>query len=106
LPAIGSSHPKTPRAKTRPTPKDLAWAAGFLEGEGHFSAYKRASIEAGQKRPETLRHLQALFGGRVTKCKTRDLYLWRVYSTRARGVMLTLYGMMSRRRQAQIRAAL
>jgi len=88
--------------------RDLAWAAGFLEGEGSFSG--RSRVSASQVQREPLDRLASLFGGTVRERKDRtsrpwhqqQLHQWDVSGARARGVMLTLYPMMSQRRQQQI----
>ena len=107
-------NPTTPKAIKSPTLKDLYWAAGFLEGEGSFRAYPTSSIiEAAQAyefRP--LYKLQRMFGGAVSRkyrtcgySKDKDSYhvRWRACGGRARGIMLTLFHLMSPRRQEQIK---
>lgn len=55
----------------------VAWAAGFVDGEGHFSAVARRgsyqlSITAVQvKNDEPLRRLRDLFGGNICVCVDR-----------------------------------
>lgn len=100
-------------AATRPTVRDLAWVAGFLEGEGSFFAQQGRfpQVSATQVQREPLHRLSALLGGKVYERPPRSptqqsTGWWRVSGARARGVALTLYGMMSPRRQAQIRAML
>lgn len=104
---MGAAMSATPRATTKPTTRDLAWAAGFLEGEGTFGFYSHSqSIRAPQVQREPLERLQRFFGGTVTARKNPYLNVWTVCGPRARGVMLTLYVMMSPRRREQIKAAL
>jgi len=104
---------RSPAATKRITLKALAWAAGFLEGEGSFSQrYNR--VTASQVNREPLDLLAALFGGTVRLRKDRTernwiqqpIHQWDVCGVRGRGVMLTLYMFMSARRQAQIRNGL
>lgn len=101
---------KTARSITQPTSRDLEWAAGFLEGEGTFRASARSEhVNAGQNERETLDRLKALFGGAVRSYPNThrdEFFQWYVSGTRARGVMMTLYLLLSTRRQAQIRKAL
>lgn len=102
-------------ATVTPTIRDLEWAAGFLEGEGCFSTcggkYPSAQVDAAQIQREPLERLQRLFGGRVsvmrqgTKPDASPLWRWRVSGPRARGISMTLYSLMSTRRQGQIRDA-
>jgi hypothetical protein len=114
----------TPPATQRPSVGDLRWVAGFLEGEGHF---RRTGHEAGgnrsgteianaaQQNLEPLLRLKAYFGGtirtyqhpdRVNRKSQKPCSTWSVSGARARGVLLTIYALMSARRKAQIRAAL
>lgn len=110
--------PQSKQAASSPTVADLAWAAGFLEGEGNFYANTRANkhvshgVRAVQKFAEPLYKLQAMFGGSVSLThkagpKYPNAYPeWRVYGARARGVMLTLFSFLSSRRRGQVRVAL
>lgn len=95
---------------------DLYWAAGFLEGEGCFSGsitkgYPAHSIVVGQKDPECLYKLSELFGGRVRQRKpqgftSNGLFIWQVSGAAARGLMMTLYTVLSSRRKEAIKQAL
>ena len=105
----------TQRATRQHTLRDLAWAAGFLEGEGSF---RRTSGEHGSERVTFAQvnrapvdQMIALLGGRAKQrhrgCERHSaVWDWAIYGARARGVMLTLYPLMSPKRQSQIRAAL
>lgn len=102
------NHRTTPPACVVPAVRGLAWAAGFLEGEGCFLSSR---VHAPQVNREPLERLTRLFGGGIylTRPKVRrwnECFRWHVSGTRARGVMMTLYALMSARRQAQIRKAL
>jgi hypothetical protein len=111
---LGDELRTTPKATEHPTTRDLEWAAGFLEGEGCFQLNgmgrytQRVSAVQVQKQP--IEKLQRLFGGTVKEMGARNNakahWRWSVYGGRARGVMMTLYTLMSPRRQTQIRAAL
>lgn len=96
---------------------DLYWAAGFLEGEGCFySDSQRNShsrVTAAQVQREPLDRLVSLFGGHVrgphknsTGRTNQPIHDWTVSGAVARGIMMTLYAMMSPRRKEQIRASL
>lgn len=100
----GGTHPAT----LTPTLRNLEWAAGFLEGEGSFSGRQnKQRVEAAQLNPEPLAKMLQLFGGRVKRYrKNYPIWLWVVHGARARGVMMTMYSMMSSKRQEQIRNAL
>lgn len=101
-------------AKRYATVRDIEWAAGFLEGEGHFRRQSNSSerIQAKQVQREPLERLQAIFGGRVyptSHKKSRDMgkpwndiWTWDVCGARARGIMMTIYALMSPKRQRQI----
>ena len=93
-------------ATKSPTTRDLEWAAGFLEGEGCF-LYTGSThvVDAGQNQRECLDRLQNLFGGAVRK-EREGFHRWKLSGARARGVMMTLYVLLSTRRQEQIKGAL
>jgi hypothetical protein len=103
----------TPKAMVQPSVIDIAWAAGFMEGEAHFSP-TAASVHVYQVNREPLDRLQYLFGGSVLKGPTRyednprrqPQCIWQVTGTRGRGVSMTVYPFMSAKRQSQIRVGL
>ena len=106
---------KVPKATMSPTLRDLAWAAGFMEGEGTFSSDdktgKGGRARAVQVNPEPLLRIAAMFGGhvKVSHCvagNRKPIHYWQVNGARARGVMQTLFSMMSAKRQGQIMVAL
>lgn len=88
---------------------DIIWAAGFLDGEGHFKLYSRRSpagvvgespaIEASQTDPYPLHALAAIFqAGSVTPEKrknrppgARQTWRWRVFGQAARNVARDVY---------------
>ena len=105
--------PQTAKASLHPSLKDIAWAAGFLEGEGAFCSTGTAErVSCSQLNPEPLHRLVTIFGGRIRHNKRQssngwsspDSHIddWYVNSSRARGVMLTLYPLLSVKRQQQI----
>ncbi len=66
-------------------------------------------IKGTQLQRAPLERLAACFGGRIYARTTpgkKRIYVWQATGTRARGVMLTLFILMSPRRQAQIKRAL
>src|SRR5690349_2954912 len=95
-----------PRATVTPTVRDLAWAAGFLEGEGSFSHQVGHSeaVYCRQVNLEPIHRLQDLFGGVIAQRLPGDRFgkqiqfEWHVTGARARGIMLTLYPLFSQRR--------
>ncbi len=85
---------------------DLYWAAGFLEGEGSFLAHTGCCrVSANQVQRQPLERLAFLFGGSIRYHKNK-IWVWRINGTWARGVMMTLFGLMSFKRKGQIRKAL
>lgn len=96
----------TPNRTERPTRHDLDWAAGFLEGEASF---RHSHVAVRQVQREPLDRLARVFGGRVLPVKQHPrwnlCHYWGVSGSRARGVMLTLFVLLSTRRRQQIRAA-
>lgn len=91
----------------------LAWAAGFIEGEGSFSMTKGQSpkVTAAQVQKEPVERLRRLFGGNVTRRFTKGfssqpIWVWALTARRSIEVMMTLYVLMSPKRQLQIEAAL
>ena len=106
---------KVPKATRTPTVRDLEWAAGFLEGEGNFRGVDKgegtARVRCSQCNREPMDRIVALFGGSLTFLKRRsperqDVWSWQLSGARARGVMLTLYSLMSQKRKEQIAGSL
>ena len=90
-----------------PTEFDIAWVAGFLEGEGTFGYYTSTPrVTAPQVQKEPLEKLQALFGGSITLRNNQNIWAWNVYGKTARELMNTMYPHMSTRRREQISQAL
>ncbi len=106
---LGYEKPGTPHGR-HPSQRELGWIAGFLEGEGCFNTAGSnpgtQRVTAVQKQREPLLRLQELLGGRVYPRFRDGCFGWSVTGARARGIMLTLYALMSPRRKDQIRAAL
>jgi hypothetical protein len=99
---------KAAPAKTRPTQRDLGWAAGFYEGEGSAIFVARSHrVAINQVEREPLERILSLFGGHIfaVPAHRRSKPSWRWYAcgARARGILLTLYPMLSAKRQSQIR---
>lgn len=105
--SLGSEWKTTIRSSVHPTTGDLQWAAGFLEGEGSFSS---TSVKAAQVNKEPLLRLQRLFGGSLclrhhSNPQHSDHWNWEVCGSRARGVALTLYVLLTQHRRNQVRSA-
>ena len=95
----------------RATPSDFRWAAGFYEGEGcvvraglRGTEYRAESINIDQKNPWPLERLRALFGGSVHPDRT--YFRWYLSGARARGFLMSIYGLLSPQRQGQVRKAM
>jgi len=105
---------RVPKSTKSPTLRDLEWAAGFLEGEGSFSHQLGHSeaIYCRQVNPEPIHKLQDLFGGVIAQRLPGDRFgkqvqlEWHITGARARGVMMTLYPLLSKRRKEQVKKAL
>jgi len=106
-PRIGSKAHLKPDCLS--TTVDLYWAAGFLEGEGCFLG-DHSAVRASQVNKEPLDKLRSFLGGSVNKRKRKlpqqDVYEWNVSGVRARGVMMTLYSLMSEDKKKDIRSML
>lgn len=91
---------------------DIAWAAGFLEGEGAFGCRGHSvTVQVSQVQKEPLERLQAMFGGTLTRYtrinpRHSPWYFLQYTGPTARGLMMTLYVLMSPKRKGQIRKAL
>jgi len=109
--------PQTQHARIRATVKRIGVLAGFLEGEGSFDRSGGSSrISAHQVNREPIDWLLDLFGGAAKryhpkqsathKSQPSPVWNWYVSGSRARGVMMTIYSLMSAKRKEQIRRAL
>lgn len=90
---------------------DLMWSAGFLEGEASFGFYERPRVQVSQVQRWPLDRLKALFGGsigyrRFTQPNHRNAHYWSIGTSRAVGVMMTMYSLLSPERKAKIREVL
>lgn len=114
---LGVDRPKTPKALQSSTSSWLYWAAGFLEGEGWFTRGTNGSETVGAKQVqrEPLERLARMFGGSIDLREQgsgggvqsrQPVHTWHVYGGRARGVMFTLFTMLSPKRREEIQRAL
>lgn len=99
----------------RPTMKDIAWAAGIFEGEGHAFVHRTrrgatGQIVVTQKDRWILDRLKALFGGSVyvytQGARDYTMSYWKLSGARGRGFLLTVFTWLSPRRRAQVRLAM
>lgn len=93
--------------------EDLHWAAGFLEGEGCFSfSGKGLKIQVAQVQRWPLERLLKLFGGGISQQRTQRkpthqiCSQWYLSGFQAAALMMTIYPLLSPRRQNQIKQAL
>jgi hypothetical protein len=92
--------------------RELHWAAGFLEGEGCFCNQRaQVLVSAVQVQRQPLERLLALFGGKIYACNPRrknwqPYFKWNTQGSRGAGIAMTLFTLMSPRRQEQIAKAL
>lgn len=107
---------KTGRMKTglnpliHPEMKDIYWVAGIYEGEGfcELTGHRGGSSERvgiGQKDPWILERIKSMFGGSIGIYPNRCAYYY-LAGTRARGFLMTIFSLLSPRRQSQIRKVL
>src|SRR5262245_673625 len=95
-----------------PFVREICWAAGFLEGEGTFDGAAKGRgprVIAWQVQKEPLERLQRLFGGSLRYFERRNapanhspVYTWHLSGENARGCMMTIYVLMSPKRQVRI----
>lgn len=91
----------------RATTNDIRWAAGFYEGEGTAGRHATEHVTISQKDPWTLERMRALFGGSIYKLDPKYCCAqWSVTGARARGFLMSIYGLLSPRRQEQARKTL
>lgn len=97
----------TPMPSSVPSPVDLGWAAGFLEGEGCFiRTHHSPRVKAVQVNLEPLLKLQRIFGGNIYRQKAyrethSPSFLWAVNGKMALAVIGQIYEMLSAKRQMQ-----
>ena len=109
----GQDNPTTQQPTQHPTVRDIAWTAGFLEGEGSFhNGLGSTVVSAVQVNKEPIQRLLELFGGSAKQYNlhgrdnNKPIWRWSVSGAKGRGLAMTVYVLMSAKRQAQIRHAL
>lgn len=109
-------HVRGPEPTRIPSSEELAWAAGFLEGEGSFVRTNRGkyfgiNVIAKQVNPEPPLRLQAIFGGSVRNrapvgIGRKPYSEWVASGSRARSVIAAVWTWLSAHRKRQINAVL
>lgn len=95
-----------------PTVKDIAFSAGFYEGEGSISLSEKVEIQIQiiQNDREILDKLQSHFGGKVygpyQGSSGNEYYNLRLVRERAIGFSLTIFTFLSKNRRKQIKEIL
>lgn len=107
----------SPEGLPRPlTPTAIAWVAGIYEGEGScrpgLTDKNGVSLSVTQKDPWLTQRLRATFGGAVglatseIRGKRFTATVWRLHGAGARGLLMTIYALLSPRRMRQVKVAL
>ena len=93
-------------ATESPTVRDIAWAAGWFDGEGSIAKRRANSQQChmGQKDRWVLDRFKALFGGSIVERQMngQPFFEWHISGARCRGFLMTLYTFFSPRRQERI----
>jgi len=108
-------------ATAKPTVNDIYWVAGIYEGEGSVTGYRHKRMNGEEIYLPTVTvhqvdrwlidRMRALFGGtialrsndRIKRPNARDIFSWTATGSRARGFMMTIYSLLSPRRQEAMR---
>ena len=89
-------------------PTDLAYAAGFLDGEGCFRfSNGTAHVRIENTYPKTLEWFAELFGGNVrarkrTSTKWRQAYIWEVFGSNACRLIALVYPYLQEKQEQAI----
>lgn len=93
--------------------KTFSWAAGFLDGEGHYGFYgTQLLIRAAQVERAPLYRLKKIFGGRINgpyrhkNKKHSDYYYYCAGGGLAAGIIMTLYPLSCGPKRKQMLTAL
>lgn len=91
-----------------PTLNDIYWLAGFYEGEGCcLFLNNMLTLHLTQNSIEPLDKVKRLFGGKIYSSDkhptSKMVYAWRTNFERAWGIALTMYPLLSKNKQYQIR---
>jgi hypothetical protein len=78
--------------------EDLAWAAGFFDGEGSIIIYNREKegrygfrLAVGQRSRKPLEKLEKIFGGKTSaKPRTKDCYYWQISAVQAKNALILM----------------
>ena len=92
-----------------PTMQDIAFAAGFYEGEGTCVGNSKRGgcyVQITQRDEEILKKMQSLFGGNLYQYHhgNGSYYRLALGGPRARGFAMTIFSFLSKRRKEQLKA--
>jgi hypothetical protein len=86
---------------------EISYLAGFLDGDGCFrTCQTRPNVTATQKTLEPLDRLQRRFGGSICQVTRHGYYQWVASGMEAVACAMTVYTLMTPRRQGAIREML
>lgn len=89
---------------------DVAWAAGFIEGEGSVREKRNLSLRVTQVNAEPLEKLQRMFGGTLYTIPLRKHYQqqwqWQACGNECAACVMIIYSFMSLRWKLRIERAL
>jgi hypothetical protein len=87
-----------------PGPIEIAWVAGFYEGEGSCAFAPTGSLRASfpQKNLEPLLLIRDYFGGGITGPNARGVHVLQLYGRRAADLLRVIYPYLSSRRKDQV----
>jgi hypothetical protein len=89
-----------------PTMMDIAWAAGFWEGEGCVQRHRGTpQITAVQKERWCLDRMRQFFGGVVDEPNVAVCHTWRIHGALARSFLRAIWLYLSPRRRRQAEKA-
>jgi hypothetical protein len=95
--------------KLHPTMLDIAWAAGFYEGEGCCTlSQNQLCVFICQRQKEPLLKMELYFGGKIysNNTKTRDAWIYHLKYERAYGFLYTIFPFLSREKRDQIKSTI
>lgn len=100
---------ETGQRRIDPTPYDLAYLAGYLDGEGCFMFQERtATVSVSTTYPHILHWIKSLFHGTIAlkhprQGHKRAAYSWRIYGSNAERLCnMVLPYLKEKRRQAEL----
>jgi hypothetical protein len=89
---------------------NIAWSAGFIEGEGTFTFYEKGNfpyITVGQKDIDLLQKLKNTYKGNIyhrerSGINQTPIEIWQIGTNNAIAIMMTIFPFMSKKRKNEI----